>query len=140
MSRRFRIALVWILTTVIPVYGMASVAMLLCAPAGRSAPESGAVHDAHGSSGHHAQHSTADTLHVLSGVGRDQPVDSTSLGSADDGAAHHHAGEKCSACAPCGLVVALPSAPIPMISPRAAGADFPPPLATAVEFVIAGPE
>lgn len=127
MSRRFRIALVWILTMVIPVYGMASVSMLLCSPAGRIAPPASAAHDGsmHGS---HAQ--------------AEQPAHHGNDQAAADETATvpHHAGQKCSACASCCSGAALPSAIVALTSPTHAGAEFPPPLAEVRELVMPGPE
>jgi hypothetical protein len=126
---RLRIALIWLLTMVIPVYGMASATMLLCSPAGHIAPPASASHDNHASM--HGEHAQADQR---AHHGSDQTA-------ADDTAAMpHHAGQKCSACASCCSGVALPGVTLALTGPDPASAEFPPLLASVLDLVMPGPE
>lgn len=138
MLRRFRIALVWLIMMVVPVYGMASVGALLCAPADSSAPQAAEVHAGRaGTQAHPALHDTGDTAFADGAQGSPAAHSPSSAAAGDDA---HHAGGKCSACAPCASAVAPPSAAVAMTCAAVASADFPPLRAAVDEIAIAGPE
>jgi hypothetical protein len=126
MARRLRFVLICILTMVVPVHGMASALMLLCAPAGRiTAPAT--VHD-------RSMHGGVAQAEQIAQHGGDKAA------SDDAAALPHHAGHKCSACASSCSGFALPSVTVALTIPDHVGAEFPPLLAAVPELVMPGPE
>jgi hypothetical protein len=134
MNAVFRTLLIWMLVLGIPLQGVAAATMAFCDSGRHSAAEAAHPH-AQGSSTHesvaHASHSGHDTTASLP-----NPEHRASL-SADAGSASSH---KCSACASCCSVGALPTTALTVPAPEVSPALFAT-LAPAVDaFAADGPD